>query len=339
VFVTIVLLILLGISLHKSPTTRPGVESGVPDLTFIDFNDQFQKALLKDVMNIFYPGQYDRNATLVTGIIAERDRSFRAKLQSGHVEQHLTAGKFAELLGMYGKFIAVYIVVMLLTYYGVQTIAVWRFCRKKRLSTREASAPGLKILSLVKQGVIAFASFVLFSPAYVIAYSLRTELNTDTVIFMTVLCVISNGLLMVYANKFYAFLVAESRKGYVETAVVKNLRRSYARHQRDGIPLKAILRPFKSFGGHVFDHIFRNARHQYLSTIKEQATFLITGMIITEMALNIHGYLNYELLRQMLYRNYDIVIMIILFIFYTVKGTEILTDFLVAREERRYENS
>ena len=57
--------------------------------------------------------------------------------------------------------------------------------------------------------------------------------------------------------------------------------------------------------------------------------FLITGLIIIEMALNIHGYLNYKMLRQMLYKNYDVVIVIILSIFYTVKITEMLTDFLV----------
>jgi ABC-type dipeptide/oligopeptide/nickel transport system permease component len=88
----------------------------------------------------------------------------------------------------------------------------------------------------------------------------------------------------------------------------------------------------------VFGHIFRNARFQYLSTIKEQASFLITGMIITEMALNLHGYLNYELLRQMLYGNLDIVVVMLLGIFYTVKGTEIFTDYLVHREELKYEN-
>jgi len=60
---------------------------------------------------------------------------------------------------------------------------------------------------------------VLFSPAYVIAYAIRTEFNTDTIIFMALLGVVSNGLLVTYANKFYAFLVAESRKGYVETGL------------------------------------------------------------------------------------------------------------------------
>jgi hypothetical protein len=187
--------------------------------------------------------------------------------------------------------------------------------------------------------VAAIAHLVLFSPAYVIAYSIRTEFSTDTLPFMILLGVVSNGLLVTYANKFYTFLVAESRKGYVETALAKNLHGSYDRHAPDGISLRAILRPGKRFGGHVFEHIFRNARYQYLATIKEQASFLITGLIIIEMALNIHGHLSYEMLRQMLYRNYAIVIAIVLGIFYAVKLTEIVTDWLVHRESLRYANT
>ena len=127
-------------------------------------------------------------------------------------------------------------------------------------------------------------------------------------------------------------------KGYIETAVVKNLSTSYDHHTKDGISYKAIMRPVKRFDGHVFGHIFKNAQYQYFSTIKEQASFLITGLIIIEMALNIHGHLSYEMLRQILYKNYDLVIVIILGIFYTVKLTEVVTDLIMHREALKYEN-
>ena len=55
------------------------------------------------------------------------------------------------------------------------------------------------------------------------------------------------------------------------------------------------------------------------------------------MALNIHGHLSYEMLRQLLYKNYSIVAVIILMIFYTVKGTEVVADWLVWRENKRLE--
>jgi hypothetical protein len=82
-----------------------------------------------------------------------------------------------------------------------------------------------------------------------------------------------------------------------------------------------------------------NARYQYISTVKEQAAFLVTGLIIIEMALNIQGYFSYELLKQLLYKNYDIVIVIILGIFYVVKGTEILIDYFKNREMMKFENT
>ena len=108
---------------------------------------------------------------------------------------------------------------------------------------------------------------------------------------------------------------------------------------KHGIGWRQIVAPRKRFAGHVFGHIYSNARCQYLSTIKEQASFLITGLIIIEMALNIHGYLNYEMLRQMLYRNWEIVVCIVLGIFLLVKATEITVEILVSREAAKYENA
>ncbi len=85
------------------------------------------------------------------------------------------------------------------------------------------------LLSLVAKALLkGMAYAVLFAPAYVIAYSIKSSIDTDSFIFMIILGVISNGLLVNYANKFFTFLVAESRKGYVETAIVKNLSDSYA---------------------------------------------------------------------------------------------------------------
>jgi hypothetical protein len=338
VFVTGILLALLAIYGVETAATRP-VTDGTPDLSFVDFSNSFQKALALDVMNIFFPGRFDENNRIIASAARVQNNTLREKLQGSNEKQSLSWGRSGQLLGMFIKFLIVYAIVMLLTYYGVQTIGVWRFCRKKTRSEANSN-PNLqaRLLHGLKTVAIGISSFVLFCPAYVIAYSLRTELNTDTVFFLILLCVISNGLLMVYSNKFYAFLMAESRKGYVDTAIVKNLNNSYGRSGAQGISLKALLAVRKSFSGHVFDHIFRNARFQYLSTIKEQASFLITGMIITEMALNLHGYFSYELLRQMLYGNIEIVIVMLLLIFYTVKATEIGTDYLVYKEGLRYDN-
>jgi len=341
VFVSVILLgfmVAVRSAAHAVASGEEARVNALGDLSFVDFKDPFHKALLKDVMNIYYPDQYDTNMAIVGSVLSGREKEFENKIQKSYLEEKLSPGKLLQLLGMYLKFLIVYVIVMCCTYYGVQTLAVIRFVRKKHaaLVRRKDIVYWLKRVAGAVGKTAAYC--VLFSPAYVIAYSIRTEFNTDTIIFMALLGVVSNGLLITYMNKFYAFLTAESRKGYVETAVVKNLNISYSQEERGGISYKDILRIGKQFKGHVFDHIFKNARHQYLSTIKEQASFLITGLIIIEMALNIHGHLGYELLRQLLYKNYDIVIVIVLGIFYCVKGTEIFVDLMMNREDKKYEN-
>jgi hypothetical protein len=308
------------------------------DLSFINFNSRFDLALLRDAIGIYYPGRADLNDSAYKAIVKHRQREFAEKLQSTRVAERLSWKRAAGILGMYARFLLIYALVMALTYYGVQTTAVFRFVYKKRCAAAPALSTGRTIRRWLVSLLAGGGVFLLFCPAYVIAYSIRTEFNTDTALFLILLGVISNGVLITYANKFYAFLTAEARKGYVATAMVKNLSAGYRFHGRDGITPASIFAPVKKFGGHVFDHIFRNARSQYLSTIKEQASFVITGLVIIEMALNIHGYLNYEMLRQLLYRNYSIVVLIMLLIFYTVKMTEMFADYLVYRENLKYEN-
>jgi len=313
---------------------------GFLDVPSFDYADPFHRALLKDVMNVFFQGRRDKNEALARAVIEHKENEFIGRLYQTRVSQSLTKAKAAELLWMYAKFLLVYLLVLLLTLYGVQTLAVFRFIRKKdALRPAFIDLPaGSRALRILKSAAAFLLSLVLFSPAYVTAYSIRTDFNTDTLFFMVLLAVVSNGLLVNYANKFYAFLVSESRKGYVETALAKNLSGLYSLNAPGGVALADVLRPFKRFPGHVLDPVFSNARFQYFSTLKEQASFLITGLIIIEMALNIHGYLNYEMLRQLLYKNYSIVIVIILCIFYTVKLTEITADFMIHREAKRYGN-
>jgi hypothetical protein len=313
------------------------------DVPVLNTDDRFQRALLKDVMNVFYPDQYEKNDTIVREVLSIKSDMFNEKLQTSYIKRGLSISAVMEIAGMFVKFLMVYIIVMVFTYYGVQTLASWRFVREKHKeyleihSSEESSGNRFSLSKTTLGAVKTIAYLVLFSPAYVIAYSIRTEFNTDSVFFMIFLGVISNGLLMTYTNKFYTFLVSESRKGYIDTARAKNLNEKFT-ISHDGISLSLLLSPIKQFKGHLFNHIYKNAHFQYLSTIKEQASFLITGLVIIEMALNLHGNLNYELLRQILYKNYEIVIVIVLGIFYIVKCTEIFTDYLVHREMQKYEN-
>lgn len=347
VFVTVLLcgiIVSYNITKQKENVLKGSRIKAFVDAPVSNVNDPFQRALINDVMNIYYPDQQEKNSSIVQELLKTKENELNDKLHRSHLEEHLSTGKLTKILGMLLKFVITYSIVMFLTWYGVQTLAVWRFISKKQALSRslnsyaEERSVKDKIKGLIFSIARNIAYFILFCPAYVIAYSIKTEFNTDSSFFMILLGVVSNGLLITYSNKFYAFLTSESRKGYIDTALVKNLNSSYEHNRKDGISLRSIFRFRKSFKGHVLEHIFQNARFQYLSTIKEQASFLITGLIIIEMALNIHGYLNYEMLRQMLYKNYDVVIVIILGIFYTVKITEILTDYLVHKEALKYEN-
>lgn len=294
------------------------------------------------------------------GLLTELDRyrgeRATAAARSQRPVETLDGGRLLDIAGMYLVFLFAYAVVMALTYYGVQTLGVARFIQQRRGRTSYLALVGRHfrnrpwpknwperfrhlggaVLLLLKALGRAVGYAVLFSPAYVIAYSFRTRFDTDSLLFMVLLGVISNGLLITYAQKFYTFLVHEARRGYVLTARVKNLRAGYEPDAADGIPWKAVFHPRKRFDGHVFQHIFMNARFQYLETIKEQASFLVTGLVIIEMALNIQGHLCYALLQNLLYRQYDAVLVILLGIFLAVKGTEILADVWKQQEARRY---
>ena len=348
---------------------QKGEMSGVPNvdarvreyvqLGFIDFGDPLDKALFKESLDMFYPDSLDGNAALVQAIDDYRREQFANELyKTGAEERGLTWSKVSVLLVMYLQFIIIYLVVMALTYYGAQTLGILRFIRMKQnrssylveffshvTLSQKAPASQAGYRFFLHAGVLLLKAFakgvayaVLFSPAYVIAYSFKTEFATDSYVFMILLGVVSNGLLVNYANRFYTILVSESRRGYVETAMVKNLNSSYFLHSPEGISMKSVLRLRKHFPSHVFQHIYLNAHYQFQPTLKEHASFLITGLVIIEMALNIQGHLSYEMLKNILSKQYDVVLCIVLGIFLLVKATEIAVDLWSERGLKHYEN-
>lgn len=325
------------------------------NLTFLNFDDPMHLAMLEESLNIFDSLKIKEHSDLIKRINLFRQQQVLNAVKS-QSKSPLNMAKLSEIFSMYLKFVFVFLVTIIITYYCVQTLGVLRFIiyKRKQLpylqqfinyiyyikSKRSINVRNVytAFILLIKAFTKAFIYIILFSPAYVLAYSFKTKFDTDILIFMILLGVVSNAVLITYANKFYTFLVSESRKGYVETAVAKNLFHSYQRNGIDGISLKRIFFWKKRFPGHVLDHIYQNARFQYLATIKEQASFLITGLIIIEMALNIQNHLCYELLQNILYANYAAVTLIVLGIYYLVKATEIFVDIIQQKEIRKYSN-
>lgn len=322
-------------------------------LDFLDFGDPLHRALFKETLTLFHPNTPNRNDSIVQGIQSFHQEQFTHQAyKTGSEDRGLSGAKLVRLGVMYLQFSLVYLVVMILSYRAAQSLAILRFVKMKQRRTSYISelfdhfkhhAPGpsyyfIAIFLLTKALIKGLSYCVLFAPAYVIAYSMRTGFDTDSYLFMIVLGVVSNGLLINSANKFFTILASESRKGYVQTAIVKNLHSSYTWGAVDGVSYRAVLSPKSLFPLHVFRHIYVNARYQYLPSLKEHASFLITGLIIIEMALNIQGHLGYELMQNILYKQYDVAAAVVVGIFLIVKATEIVVDVWFHHESRKYEN-
>ena len=312
----------------------------------INPDNPLHKLMLKESLDLYYPMQSARNDSIVQKISDGSAGSFLQYIDNNA----LTSEKTIKILYMYLKFIIIYVFVLIFTYFGAQSLAIFKFVkmRQKRSSyltllwqyLQSNSRKSVKTIStlLIKAFIKGIIYLVLFSPAYVIAYSFKTRFDTDSMFFMVLLGIISNGLLISYTQKFYTYLVTESRKGYVNTARVKNLNNSYDANRPDGIRYGKIFRLRKSFNGHVFQHIYKNARFQFISSIKEQASFLISGLVIIEMALNIQGHLCYELLQNILYENFQAVLLIVFLIFLLLKLTEVYGDYLQHHYSSKYGN-
>jgi hypothetical protein len=325
-----------------------------------DYAQPLHKQLMVETLQLYYPDARARNDSLMKALEDYRiDKLTLRTYKTGGDERGISIEKLSTLFGMYLKFILIFVVVMALSYYAAQTLAVYRFVKWKQhhssflqeligfISSRHPGHSLNERLDYAKHVFIMFSLMIckgislliFFAPAYVIAYSFKTRFDTDSVWFMAVLGVISNGLLMYSSNRFFLFLVAESRKGYVQTAIVKNLHTSYKPTGSDGISYRSMFALRKRFPSHVFHHIYINARYQYIAAMKEHASFLVTGLVIIEMALNIQGFFCYEMLQNILYRQYDVVLTIIFGIFLIVKATEIVIDLWYDLETKKYENT
>ena len=354
VFVSVVFTVALLFGLRTETADKQNsdvlVESLVKQHT-VDFGNPLHKALFKETLNLFRPDNLARNDSLMQAIDTYRTEQFTNQVyKTGSTPKGLSFAALLDVAGMYVNFIIIYLIVMAISYYAAHTIAIYSFVKRKQQASSHPKSSntndqysnlriaGQYIVLVLKTVLKGIVYLILFAPAYIIAYSMKSTFETGGYIFMIILGVISNGLLVNYAYKFYSFLLNESRNGYVQNAIVKGMNNSYEWNTTDGISFLSILKLKKSFPSHVFQQIYANARYQYIPTMKQHASFLITGLIIIEMALNIQGHLCYELLKDILYRHYDLAIIIIFGIFLLVKSTEMIVDYWFYIETQKYEN-
>ena len=326
-------------------------------LEFLDLNSPEDRQILKESLEIYDPENTSFHDSLLAEIELYLTDQLHATAGSRQLSRTIDSDKLVSIIIMLIKFATIYILVLLITYYGVETFALYRFVHDKyslsffksisimayKLSnSRNFKSKSVYLLKIMgKTGQIALKAMmmlILFAPAYVIAYSFKTRFDTESIVLMIILGVISNGLLITYTQKYYTFLLSESRKGYVQTAIVKNLDSGFTFDKAGSISLSSVFRFNKIFPGHILDQIYENVRFQYLTTLKEQASFLITGLIIIEMALNIQGHLCYELMQNILYKNLSVVLIILFGIFLIVKLTEIVIDSILLKHQNKIGN-
>jgi len=326
----------------------------------VDLGNPLHVAMLKETLRLRTPASPARADSIVTALLEYRQRMFTDPLLKTGGGRRPVSGPLLLRLGwMYVQFLLVFAVAMFLSYYGARSLAVYRFVSRKRgrpgtlqrvqdLVQRlraggPAAQPGRALLdagaALGSACVRVLVGCVMFAPGFVVAYAIRTRIDTSSSVALVLLAVMTNGLLVNSANRLYTLLVAESRKGYVLTAIVKNLHASYQHGVAGGVSWRAIVQPRRLEASHVFHHIYVNARYQYVPAIKEHAAFLVTGLIILEMALNIQNHLGYELLQAILFRDVSLVAVIVFGIYLLVKATEVLVDVWFHIMSRRYENA
>ncbi len=317
----------------------------------VDWSRALHKQLFRDSYRLLHSASELTTDSLLRTIEEARIRDLTDPSRKlGGERKTLTWENVGALVPMYVVFIGVFLSVLGLTYGAARAMAVRKFILSKqgrssylRRYVAAVQSGGVKqavrrVDLLVKSLASGLASLVLFSPAYVVAYSLRTRLDTENVFFLILLAVVTNGVLVHYASRLYALLVTESRKGYVETAIVKGVRAKYSWGLPEGLPRAVMFTPAQASKGHVFHEIYRNARLQFIPSMKEHVTFMVTGLVIIEMALNIKGHLCYSLLQHMLFKEYDIAIAIVFLIFVAVKAIEACIDAWHAFELRKYGN-
>lgn len=355
--VVVVGVVLLALSFLVRPRADSAANHGdknieqLLNIDSLDWSLPLHRALFRDAYRAFHPASEKVIDSVMNAIEDVRLADFTDPSRKiGGGPRSLTWSAAIELLPMYAVFVGVYFTVLFITYFMARALAVWKFISWKQRRTSYLRRYFLAVESGgIKNAILradlvgkalgkGIASFVLFSPAYVIAYSLRTSLDTENVVFLILLAIVSNGVLINYANRLYTLLVTESRKGYVDTALVKGVSSIYRWDVREGLPRSVVLAPVKRSKGHVFREVYRNARLQFIPSTKEHVTFIVTGLVIIEMALNIKGHLCYALLQHILYREFDIAIVIVFGIYLVVKLTEAGVDAWYALELRKYDN-
>jgi hypothetical protein len=314
-------------------------------LTAAELNpeNELDAATLLDAIKNYYKNSPKADA-LIAEYFAYKEFLLTAREnKSGADVRSLDFSLALSLLGKAALFAFYFALIGFLLFYLSESFALLKFKRKNcgaGKQQKKAEKENAQIMNLLKKaGEIILAAagyFILFSPVYLIGYLFKFNYENVTFFSYVILSVFTNGVLITSANKFYRLLESESVKGYVETAKIKGV--NYDCSADGKITATRIFSPFKFFGEHILTQIYKSAHLQYLSAFKEIARFQITGMIIVELALNLQNGIFYELLKALKGKETAVAIFILMLVFFVVKASDIVTDYLFLKENAKYEN-
>ncbi len=323
-------------------------------ITQTDIGNELDMAVLEDAIKIFYPR---KTATSILSALKKyKEKVLTSReTKSGNAESSLNAKLIKTILLQAAAFFAYFLFIAFALFYLSESFAILKFKSRNRgkysvlektieLFDKEFERkiyhkkfPYAKTLKVSIYGVAkALAVLILFSPAYLIGYVFKFDYGNVTFLAYVFLVIFTNGLLATSVNKFYRLLETEKSKGYVKTAKIKGVDFDYKNSAN--VTLLRIFSPRKYFGSHVLNQIYRNAHRQYLSAFKEIVRFQITGMIIVELSLNIQNGFFYGMLKSLMNKQYDVLLFVLMLIFFAVKFADVIADYFFAKENAKYEN-
>jgi hypothetical protein len=321
----------------------------------LDINSSYDRQIFEDgVSNVLKENPAEK-AELITSINKFTEEKYTNKeLKTGNRKETLSFSTLPGILWKFLKFLFLFFLVEISIFYFSERLALIKFylvkekknsfvgkiyqtIRERKDFYVKEKLDWLKIFLLLIGMLVRFVGYlVLFSPVYVIAYVLKFNSENFTFIWGILFGIFTNGVLIAGVNKFYHLLITESKRGYVETAMVKNVPLFPKAEWRK--LLKILLLKKGDFGETIVTQIFASAHLQFVPSFKEVSRFVITGLIIIGMALNIQSGVFYQMLRSFLFAEYDILFFILFLIFTTVKFVDTAIDLYAVRESGKYEN-
>ena len=318
----------------------------------LSLQNELDRAVIKDVLKNYFGNEKAKNLT-------EKIEKYRSEiLTNGNfksVGNKLNLTSFKSILSKWINFLFLFGISAFLLFYFSESFALVKL-KLLKLGKSNFALLLLKEINAVKDNpsgykkthlnevlkliffilVKIFAYLILFSPVYIVAYVFKFNYENISTLAYLILTLFTNGMLILSVNKFFLLLQGELNKGYVLTDKIKGVKTGFTKD--DGISFARIFSFHKNFGIHILKSVYLNAHRQFIYDFKEISRFLITGIVIVELSLNIQNGFFYEMLQHLMRNEVDILLTIILLVFISVKVSDILITYFFYRENLKYEN-